>query len=98
MIKVKPCPICKIGIPRLVHYAIPMKYDADGWQEVANYVFEPMVTYKKVECSNCGATVVGFQISCDDAIKDWNYEDVDGKRRIIVQYTGEEKLEVGNDD
>lgn len=93
-IKVKPCPICGIGIPRLVHYAIPMAIHPDGWEETEDCMFEPIITYKKVECANCGAAVVGFQIQCDEAYKDWNYEDKNGDRSLVVQYVYDEELEV----
>lgn len=94
MIKVKPCPICGIGKPRLVHYALPMKWNFDAWEETEDCLFEPMVTYKHIECSNCGAFAVGLNISIDGAIRDWNMEGDDGKRTCIVQYIIDEELEV----
>ena len=94
MTKVKPCPVCGIGTPRLIHYAIPMKYNPDVWEETEDCLFEPVITYKKCECSNCGAVVAGFQINCDAAIDDWNWEDGNGNRGMIVQFVYEENLEV----
>ena len=94
MSKVKPCPICKIGKPRMIHYASPFIYSPDSWEEVDEGVFDPMVTYKRIECSNCGATSMPWEINCDTAVDDWNYESGNGKRIHIIQYITEEPLEV----
>lgn len=95
-IKVKPCPICGIGKPRMVHYAKPMKTDPDGWEETDDGVFEPIVTYKHIECSNCGAYAVGLNIDIDRAVRDWNSELDNGHRNLIVQHVCDEELEVDN--
>ena len=92
--KVKPCPICGIGKPRMVHYAIPMKFNLDAWEETEDCLFEPIVTYKHIECSNCGAYAAGLPIQIEDAVGDWNLEDDNGRRIYIVQYVYDEELEV----
>ena len=94
MAKLKPCPICGIGKPRMIHYAIPLKYDPDVWEETEDCLFEPIVTYKHIECSNCGAYAVGLGISIEKAIDDWNMESKDGVRTCIVQHVFDEELEV----
>ena len=94
MTKLKPCPICGIGKPRMVHYALPMKWNFDAWEETEDCLFEPMMTYKRIECSNCGATTAFLSVKIDDAIDDWNYEDEEGKRPAIIQYIIDENLEV----
>lgn len=97
MTKVKSCPICKIGTPRLIHYSIPMKYNPDVWEETEDCLFKPILTSKKVECSNCGASTVTFEMSIEAAINEWNHEDANGKRSWIFQFVAEENLEVEND-
>ena len=93
-IKVKPCPICKIGKLRLVHYAKPMRFDPDDWEETEDCLYEPIMTYKKVECGNCGAITAGWRIKVEEAIKDWNLEDHEGNRGMVVQYYLSEDLKV----
>lgn len=92
-IKVKPCPVCKIGKPRMVHYAPPLKYSPELWEETENG-FKSMATYKHIECGNCGAYAVGLNLSIDGAVSDWNFEDNNGRRTCIVQYIQDEELEV----
>lgn len=94
MIKVKPCPVCKIGKPRMIFYALPLATNPQVWEETEDCLCEPMVTYKKVECSNCGAISIGYQIDLNEAVKDWNYENEEGDRTQILQYIIEESLEV----
>ena len=94
MIKLKPCPICGIGKPRMVHYALPMKYYPDDWEETEDCLFEPIITYKHIECSNCGASTLDYTISIDYAIEDWNSEDKDGNRDCVMQYIIDENMEV----
>lgn len=94
MIKAKPCPICGIGKPRMVHYAIPMKYNPDAWEETEDCLFEPMITYKRIECANCGATSDYLEILIDAAVSDWNHEDENGNRDRVVQYIIDEDCEV----
>ena len=93
MTKLKPCPICGIGKPRMVHYALPMKWNFDACEETEDCLFEPMLTYKRIECSNCGATT-GLSLTCDMAFADWNEEKEDGNRIGIVQYITDEDMEV----
>ena len=93
MIKLKPCPICGIGKPRMVHYALPLMYNPDVWEETEDCLFEPMLTYKRIECGNCGATT-GLVLTCDLAIDNWNQETEDGNRVGIIQYITDEELEV----
>lgn len=93
MTKLKPCPICGIGKPRMVRYALPMKWNFDAWEETEDCLFEPMFTYKRIECSNCGATT-GLALTCDFAIDDWNQETEDGERVGIIQYIIDEDMEV----
>ena len=93
MNKLKPCPICGIGKPRMVHYALPMKWNFDVWEETEDCLFEPMLTYKRIECSNCGATTC-LVLACDSAIDDWNQETEDGERVGIIQYIIDEDMEV----
>ena len=96
-IKAKLCPICKIGKPRLIHYAVPMKYNFDCWEETDEGIFEPIITYKRVECSNCGAACIGVQIKIDDAIRDWNYMARNNNRSMVLQFIQDESLEVDTD-
>lgn len=95
--KVKPCPVCGIGTPRMVHYALPMKFFPAAWEETEDCLYEPMITYKRIECSNCGASTVGLTTNIDIAAEDWNYTDKEGNRSGVVQYIIEEVLEVGDD-
>lgn len=94
MSRIKPCPICGIGKPHMVHYAIPLKVNPDCWEETEDCLFEPMVTYKYIECSNCGARATGLEIRVDDAVNVWNEEDDNGNRTFVVQYIADEELEV----
>ena len=94
MTKLKPCPICGIGKPRMVHYALPLKYNPDAWQETEDCLLEPKMTYKRIECSNCGASTVIVSGNVNTAIKDWNYVMQDGKRPYILQFIIDEELEV----
>ena len=96
MNKVKPCPICGIGNPRMVHYALPMKYFSDCWEETDDCYFEPVATYKRIECSNCGATSIALTLYCDGAIDMWNHETEDGIRDNIIQYVYDEEMKADN--
>lgn len=94
MTKLKPCPICGIGKLRMVHYALPLKYNPDVWEETEDCLFEPVVTFKHIECSNCGASALNYTISVDYAIEDWNHEDKNGNRDCVMQYIIDEDMEV----
>jgi len=95
MTKVKPCPICEIGKPRMTHFAIPFKFYPDIWMETEDCLYEPKCTYKRIECSNCGATTM-LSITVEQAIEDWNEENEKGIRTGIFQYFMDEDLEVDN--
>ena len=94
MTKLKPCPICGIGKPRMVHYALPLKYNPDAWEETEDCLFEPMTTYKRIECSNCGASALTLEINVDTAEAEWKHEDENGNRIWIGQYIIDEEMEV----
>lgn len=94
MTKLKSCPICGIEKPRMVHYALPMKWNPDSWEETEDCLFEPMITYKHIECSNCGAASPYPQILIDAAVNDWNHEDENGNRSYVLQYIIDEDMEV----
>ena len=51
--KAKRCKLCG-GEPKYVHYAIPEQDYPDGWYE-SEYGREPMMLFKRLECSKCGA-------------------------------------------
>lgn len=91
-IKVKPCPICKIGKLRVVHYAFPLKFYPDLWEETEDCLLEPVRTFKRVECSNCGATTY-MNSDVEVAVKYWNEEE-NGVRHGVLQYIIDEELEV----
>lgn len=99
--KVKPCPICGIGKPRMVHFAPPLKIFPDNWEETEDCLFEPIVTSKYIECDNCGARTMYPYVSIDNAIDEWNYTRnyTNGKvERIgVMQYITDEYLEVDDD-
>ena len=57
-IQVKRCPICG-GEPQFVHYCIPGSYDD---------LDDIYVLFKRLECSECGATVPQLVMTVDDAI------------------------------
>jgi hypothetical protein len=94
MTKLKLCPICGIGKPRIVHYAPPLVFLPDQWEETEDCLYEPKLTFKRIECSNCGASTGALEISSDAAIRDWNQETSDGIRCRIVQYYIDEDMEV----
>ena len=94
MTKLKPCPICGIGKPRMVFYAPPLKFQPQQWEETEDCLIEPKMTFKRIECSNCGASNGALEIDLDAAIRDWNQETEDGDRCRIVQHVYNEELEV----
>ena len=81
--KAKRCKLCG-GEPKYVHYAIPEQDYPDGWYD-SEYGREPMVLFKRLECSKCGATVAQLVMTVDEAVKYWN------EQNILVRY-GEEKV------
>ena len=85
--KAKLCPICG-GKPVFIHYAIPKKVCPDAWEETETG-FEPLMTYKRIECENCKATTMYWN-QCDELIQVWN------ERKIIEFITQEPIQEVAD--
>ena len=81
--KAKRCKLCG-GAPKYVYYAIPEEDCPEGWFETGNGP-EPYMLFKRLECSECGATVINLAMTCDDAVSAWN------EQRILVKH-GEEKV------
>lgn len=69
--KAKRCPICG-GKPRYVHYAVPRSVCPDAW-EFTETGLEPMMTYKRIECEDCGASTMTW-LQCDELLELWNQE------------------------
>lgn len=77
--KAKRCPVCN-GVPQFVYYAIPgSTKDPDGLY----------VLLKRLECSECGATVANLVLTCDDAVEYWNSKTEEGER-VILERVGTE--------
>lgn len=77
--KAKRCPVCG-GAPQYVHYAIPgSTKDPDG-------IF---ILFKRLECSQCGATVAHLVMTCGDAVEYWNSKNKEGKR-VVLERVGAE--------
>ncbi len=74
----KRCPICG-GEPQYVHYCIPGAMDDPD---------EKYILLKRLECKECGASVTGLVMTCDEAVDWWN-EEKDG-HRIVLQRIGTE--------
>ena len=71
--KAKRCPLCN-GVPQFVYYAIPgSTKDPDGLY----------ILLKRLECSECGATVANLVLTCDDAVKYWNDTNECGNRPVL---------------
>lgn len=71
--KAKRCPVCN-GVPQFVYYAIPgSTKDPDGLY----------VLLKRLECSECGATVADLVLTCNDAVEYWNSKTEEGERAIL---------------
>lgn len=82
--RAKRCPVCS-GTPQYVHYAIPgSTNDPDG-------IF---VLFKRLECSQCGATVVHLVMSCDDAVRYWNDVNKQGNRPVLERIGVEPCMDV----
>ena len=41
------------------------------------------VLLKRLECSECGATVADLVLTCDDAVEYWNSKNKEGKRAVL---------------
>lgn len=77
--KAKRCPVCG-GAPQYVHYAIPgSTKDPDGLY----------ILLKRLECSECGATVAHLVMTCGDAVEYWNSKNKEGKR-VVLERVGAE--------
>ena len=78
--KVKKCPVCG-GNPQFVYYSIPGSTD------------DPDVLYvllKRLECSNCDATVAELVMTCDDAVSYWNDTNPKTGKRYVLEKNGME--------
>lgn len=74
--KAKRCPVCGAP-PQYVHYAIPgSTKDPDG-------IF---ILFKRLECSQCGATVAQLVMTCDDAVRYWNETNEYGNRPVLEKF------------
>lgn len=83
--KAKLCPVCKTGKPQFVYYAIPGSTD----DPAGKYVL-----FKRVECSNCGASVARLVMTLDDAVRYWNDINPATGRRYVLEKIGVESCEV----
>ena len=82
--KAKRCPICG-GKPKFVHYSIPgATKDPDGLY----------ILLKRLECSECGASVAQLVMTCDDAVNYWNDINPETGHRYVLEKTGTELCEV----
>lgn len=82
--KAKRCPVCG-GTPQYVHYAIPgSTKDPDG-------IF---ILLKRLECSQCGATVAHLVMTCDDAVRYWNDINEQGNRPVLERISVEPCMDV----
>lgn len=78
--KVKRCPVCG-GVPQYVYYSIP------------NATKDPDSIYvllKRLECSECGATVAMLVMTCDDAESYWNDINPNTGKRYVLEKVGSE--------
>lgn len=71
--RAKMCPVCG-GAPQYVHYAIP------GSTKNPDGIF---ILFKRLECSQCGATVDQLVMTCDDAVRYWNNMNEHGNRPVL---------------
>lgn len=81
------CPICG-GVPQYVHYAIPIEVAPDEWDFNEYEEIEPTFLLKRIECSECGATVTPLVLTCDGAVECWNKK-LDGHRIVLLRYRTE---------
>lgn len=78
--KAKKCPICG-GNPQFVYYSIPGSTDdTDGLY----------VLFKRLECSECGASVAELVMTCDDAVSYWNDTNPKTGKRYVLEKNGTE--------
>jgi hypothetical protein len=86
--KAKKCPLCN-GEPQFVYYAIPdSTNDPDGIY----------VLFKRLECTECGATVANLVMTCDDAVNYWNEINPNTNRRYVLEKVGTEPCEAEGAD
>ena len=85
--KAKRCKLCG-GEPKYVHYAIPPQDCPGGWYESEYGDDEPYMLFKRLECSKCGATVANLAWTCDEAIMQWN------EQNILIRYSEEKVMDV----
>ena len=91
-VKVKRCKLCG-GKPKFVYYNIPKQDNPEGWYGSEDGV-EPYILFKRLECSECGATVLHLALMIDDAVACWN------EQKLLERY-GEEmahNVEEGDND
>ena len=82
--KAKRCPVCG-GSPQFVHYAIPgSTKNPDG----------KFILFKRLECSQCGATVDQLVMTCDDAVRYWNDVNKQGNRPVLERIGVEPCMDV----
>ena len=82
--KAKRCPVCG-GAPQYVYYAIP------GSTKDPEELF---VLFKRLECSQCKATVAQLVMTCDDAVSYWNSVNEQGDRPVLELVGAEPCMDV----
>jgi hypothetical protein len=83
----KRCPECD-GEPQFVHFYIA-KEDGGHFMIDENDEVIPSVWLKRLECTQCGATVPELAFTCDEAILYWNARVEDGG---LLRKYGTEKV------
>ena len=91
MDKAKKCPVCNSGKLKWVYYAPPAKNAPELWEDMVDTGYSPMILAKRIECSECGATVPGLVLVLDQAVDCWNALNEDGNR-CVLQKIGEEPV------
>ena len=82
--KAKRCPVCG-GAPQYVYYASPgSTKDPDG-------IF---ILFKRLECSQCGATVAGGGGGGGGGVRYWNDTNEHGNRPVLERVSVEPCREV----
>lgn len=67
--------------PQFVYYSIPgATKDPDGLY----------ILLKRLECSECGASVAELVMTCDDAVRYWNDVNPETGKRYVLEKTGTE--------
>ena len=90
MITAKTCPVCGSNELQWVYYAPPEKSCPDLW-EFDEDGYNPTILLKRIECKDCGASVGGLSLTCDEAIAYWN--DTNSlNARYVMQKIGTEKV------